>query len=157
MYRYIYASKDLYSVIEQLREADQSVDGYAVYGFRLDSYKYSVGDTTYNSHQLFQDPDYDYEDNLIYPYIDSGYYAGYYAGFYDGGELDGTSAVQFDLYDDASIAKAFKPVQNYAWDDAHKYIMILGGYYYDYGIDPDEVVIEDTKVLFIDDVANVKL
>ena len=153
MYKYIKTSKELHSIIDQLREEDENIAGYDVYGFRMDSFKYSVGDTTYDSHELFQDPDYDYEGNLIYPYIDSGLYAGYY----DGGELNGTSAIYFDLYDDESIAKAFKTVQQYNTTGTYKYIMILGGYYYEWGNDPGEVVIRDAQVLFIDDIASVTL
>ena len=40
LYKYIKASKDLQSVIDQLREEDENIAGYDVYGFRMDSFKY---------------------------------------------------------------------------------------------------------------------
>lgn len=109
---------------------------YNYYGLRIDDYDYNIGDICYNSHNLFEDPDYDYDDNLIYPYCDSGPYE----GFYDGGELDGTCAI--GIWND-NISMALRRTKNYF--GSHLYL--IGSDYAEDGNDPDELIMEDAEVL----------
>lgn len=109
---------------------------YNYYGIRKDDYEYNVDDTCYNSHSLFQDPDYDYEGNLIYPYCDSGPYE----GFYDGGELDGTCAI--GIYD-GGVRQALRRMKTYVGD----HLYLIGSDYIEEGNDTDEFVMEDATVL----------
>lgn len=109
---------------------------YDYYGIRVDDHLYDVGDTCYNSHQLFQDPDYDYDGNLIYPYCESGPYE----GLYDAGELDGTCAI--GIFQD-NIETALKHSKCYS--GSHMYL--LGSEWAHDGNDQDELVMEDAKVL----------
>lgn len=113
-----------------------NMEEYDYYGIRVDDYLYDVGDTCYNSHQLFQDPEYDYDDNLIYPYCESGPYE----GLYDGGELNGTCAV--GIFHD-NIDAALKRAKHYYGD--HMYL--LGSEWAHDGNDPDELIMENAEVL----------
>lgn len=125
--------------VEYIKKAINGTD-FEFYGLRVDDgIRYNVGDTANNSRQLFQDPDFDDDGELIYPYIEDGIYK----GFYDAGELDGTCAIGFDAEDDASIAKAIERVKIYFGD----YIHILGGYYAEGGNDSGELIIRDAEVL----------
>ncbi len=114
---------------------------FGYYGLRADDMDYQVGDICENSHQLFQDPDFDEEGNLIYEEVedhDSPYY-----GFYDAGELDGTCAVKFNLDDEESIAAALETVKIYSGVNLY----IIAGNSVEYGNDEDEIIIEDAEVL----------
>lgn len=125
--------------VEDIKKAISGT-GFGFYGLRVDEgIRYNVGDTASNSHQLFQDPDFDEDGELIYPYIEDGIYA----GFYDAGELNGTCAIGFDAEDDASIAKALKQIKMYFGG----YIHVLGGDYAEYGLDDGEVIVRDAEVL----------
>ena len=90
-----------------------------------------------NSHQLFQDPQYvDFEcTELLYPYISEGTYA----GFYDGGELDGTCALEVS---EGNIEEMLERVMSYG----NKYYLI-GGNSMEYGNDDDEIIINDAEVI----------
>ena len=113
---------------------------FEFYGMRVDDgIQYNVGDIANNSHQLYQDPDFNEEGELIYPYVDQGLYS----GFYDAGELGGTCAIGFDPEEDESILKAIDAVGCYYGD----YIHILGGNCADIGNDIGEVIISDAEVL----------
>lgn len=114
------------------------------YGIRIDSgIRYNVGDAANNSRQLFQDPDFDEDGELIYPYIEGGIYK----GFYDGGELDGTCAIGFNADDDSSIARAIEMIDSYFGD----YIHILGGDAAQGGYDSGELIIGNAEVLGVFD------
>ncbi len=82
--------------VENIKNAINGTE-YEFYGLRVDGgIRYSVGDTANNSRQLFQDPDFDDDGELVYPYIEDGVNK----GLYDAGELDGTCSIRFDSDDD---------------------------------------------------------
>lgn len=113
---------------------------YYHYGLRKDNYEYNIGDTCHKSHQLWQDPEYDEDGELIYPYIEEGPYA----GFYDGGELDGTCSIGIDEYDEVEdIIKKIKLVSEYI--AAHLYL--IAGDWAEGGNDPEESIIRNAVVL----------
>ena len=116
--------------------------GYTYYGLRSDNLKYNIGDICENSHQLFQDPEWDEYGELLYPYI-SDKTSPYY-GFYDAGELDGTCAVKSDPENEESVKNALKTVNNYAGI----HIYLIGGYDKEYGNDEDEIIIIDAEVVY---------
>ena len=124
--------------VKEIKEAIANTE-CEFYGIRVDEIKYSVGETANNSHQLFQDPDFDEDGELIYPYIEDGIYE----GFYDAGELDGTCTIGFDAEDDDSIQKALEKVKIYFGS----YIHILGGDYAEGGNDSGEIIISDAEIL----------
>ena len=76
--------------VEEIRELISKSE-YDHIGIRADNREYQAGEVVDNSHQLFQDPQYndDYTE-LLYPYICEGPYA----GFYDAGELNGACALE---------------------------------------------------------------
>lgn len=124
--------------VKEIKEVIANTE-YEFYGIRVDEIKYNVGETANNSHQLFQDPDFDEDGELIYPYIEDGIYK----GFYDAGELNGTCTIGFDVEDDDSIQKALEKVKIYFGS----YIHILGGDYAEGGNDSGEIIISDAEVL----------
>lgn len=125
--------------VEGIEKAISGTD-FEFYGLRVDEgIRYSIGDTANNSRQIFQDPDFDDDGELIYPYIEDGVYA----GFYDAGELDGTCTIGFDAEDDASIAKALEQIKMYLGD----YIHVLGGDYAEEGNDRGELIIKNAVIL----------
>lgn len=114
---------------------------FEYFGLRADDMEYQIGDICNNSHQLFQDPDFDEEGELIYPAIEdpeSPYY-----GFYDAGELDGTCAVKFDPDDKCSIKAALETVKMYSG----KNLYIIAGDSMEYGNDEGEIIIRDAEVI----------
>lgn len=121
-------------MIEEIRRAILN-DG-CIYGIRVDDFDYEIGDTCNVSHELFQDPKYDANDNLLYPYCETGIYAGYY----DAGELNGTSALEIN---GSNIDKALEQVKMYMG----KNIYIIKGENYENGNDLDEIIIEDAVVV----------
>lgn len=117
---------------------------FSFYGIRVDSgIAYNVGDIANASHQLYQDPYYNEDCELIYPYIEDGIYA----GFYDAGELGGTCTIGFDAEDDASIARALEQIKFYFGD----YMHVLGGDYAEVGSDSGELIIANAEVLGVYD------
>ena len=125
--------------VEDIKNAISGTD-FEVYGLRVDSgIRYSVGDTASNSHQLYQDPLFDMDDELVYPLIEDGIYK----GFYDAGELDGSCAIGFDANNDASIGRAIEMVKIYLGDCIH----VLGGNYAQRGEDAGELIIRNAEVL----------
>lgn len=125
--------------VEDIKKAISGTD-LEFYGLRIDNgIRYNVGDIANNSHQLFQDPDFDEDGELIYPYIEDGINA----GMYDAGDLDGTCTIGFDAEDDTSIAKAIEQIKIYLGENIH----ILGGYYAEVGNDIGELIIREAKVL----------
>ena len=124
--------------VKEIKEAIANTE-YEFYGIRVDEIKYIVGETAHISHQLFQDPDFFDDGELIYHYIEDGIYE----GFYDAGELDGTCTIGFDAEDDDSIQKALEKVEIYFGS----YIHILGGDYAEGGNDSGEIIISDAEVL----------
>lgn len=129
--------------VENIKKAISGTD-FEFYGLRVDEgIRYNIGDIANNSRQLFQDPYFDGEGELIYPYIEDGIYE----GFYDAGELDGTCAIGFDAEDDESIAKALGQIKSYLGD----YIHIVGGDYAEYGNDSEELIISHAEVLEVYD------
>lgn len=113
---------------------------FEVFGIRKDDKLYSVGDAVENSHQLFQDPQYtdDSCQELLYPYISSGCYA----GFYDGGELNGTCALEIR---EDNIDHMLADINQYDG----KNLYLIAGNYYSYGNDENEVVIREAEVIAV--------
>ncbi len=125
--------------VEDIKNTVIDTDFY-FYGVRVDgNILYHVGDTANNSRQLFQDPDFDDDGELIYPYIEDGVNK----GLYDAGELDGTCAIGFCPDDDMSIAAAIKQLKMYPGD----YIHVLGGDCAEGGNDRRELIISNAEVL----------
>ena len=122
--------------VEEIRNLISEAE-YDYIGIRADSRDYRIGEVMNNSHQLFQDPQYaDFEcTELLYPYISEGTYA----GFYDGGELDGTCALEVS---ESNIEEMIERVTSYG----NKYYLI-GGNSMEYGNDDDEIIINDAEVI----------
>lgn len=114
---------------------------FSYFGLRADDMEYQTGDICNDSHQLFQDPDFDEDGELIYPAIEdpeSPYY-----GFYDAGELDGTCAVKFDPDNENSILAALENVKMYSG----KKLYIIAGDSMEYGNDEGEIIIREAEVI----------
>lgn len=129
--------------VEEVKKVCEEYD-FDFFGIRADYINYSVGDICHNSHQLFQDPDWNEEGELIYPLIEdreSPYY-----GYYDAGELDGTCAVAFSPNNEESIKKALENIKDYAGN----YIYIIGGYDCEHGNDDGEIIIREAEVIGIE-------
>lgn len=122
--------------IEGIKKVIKGTD-FEYYGIRVDSKKYTIGDTCANSHQWWQDSDV----AQAYGLTDDDY--GEDMQCWDGGELDGACTIGFDADDDASIARAIEIIGSYFGD----YIHILGGDYAEGGNDISELVIRDAEVL----------
>lgn len=121
------------------RICEESGCGY--FGLRVDDMEYQIGNICNNSHQLFQDPDFDEDGELIYPAIEdpeSPYY-----GFYDAGELNGTCAVEFNPDSEEDIQDALEVAKMYSG----KNLYIIAGDSIEHGNDADEIIIEDAIVL----------
>lgn len=125
--------------LEEIKKAIENTC-FDSYGIRVDECKYEVGDIANNSHELYQDPDFDEDGNLIYPEGE-----GIYEGFYDAGEIDGTCTIGFDPEDDESIQTAIERVRIY-WG---KYVTVVGGDGYGWGNDPGELIICNAEVLAV--------
>lgn len=127
--------------VEDIKKAISGTD-FCFYGLRVDEgIRYNVGDTANNSHQLFQDPEYDDDGELLYLYIEDGVNK----GLYDAGELDGTCTIGFDAEDDESIQKAIEQIKMYFGEHIH----VLGGDYAEGGNDTGEIIIRDAEVLAV--------
>lgn len=124
--------------VEEIKKSIENT-AFEFYGIRIDDVKYNVGEIANNSHQLFQDPEFDENEELVYPYIEEGQYQ----GFYDAGELSGTCAIGFDAEDDDSIWKAISQISVYPGS----YIHVLGGNRAEFGFDFGEIIISDAEVL----------
>lgn len=124
--------------IEEIRDLIGESE-YAYIGIRADDRDYQIGEVMDNSHQLFQDPQYtDFEcTELLYPYISDGPYA----GFYDGGELDGTCALEVS---ENNIEEKLEAVRNYG-----EKIYLIGGNVMQYGNDQNEIIIRNAEVIAI--------
>ena len=121
------------------RICEESGCGY--FGLRVDDMEYQIGNICNNSHQLFQDPDFDEDGELIYPAIEdpeSPYY-----GFYDAGELDGARSVKFDPDDENSIRAALEIVKMYSG----KNLYIITGDSMEYGNDYGEIIVREAEVI----------
>lgn len=125
------------ATVEEIRKITEDTD-YDYFGLRADDFSYSVGDMAENSHQLFQDPDFDEDGELLY---EKG--EGIYSDFYDAGELDGTCTIEFDPENSDSIRNALDAVQRYYGDTIH----VLAGNSMQYGNDCGEIIIRDAIVL----------
>ena len=124
--------------IEEIRNLIGEAE-YAYIGIRADDREYQIGEVMDNSHQLFQDPQYaDFEcTELLYPYISDGPYT----GFYDGGELDGTCALEAS---ENNIEEKLEAVKSYG-----EKIYLIGGNSMEYGNDVDEIIIRDAEVIAV--------
>lgn len=123
--------------VEEIRELISKSE-YDCIGIRADSREYQIGEAVDNSHQLFQDPQYnDAYTELLYPYI----YEGPYAGFYDAGELNGACALEVS---ENNIEEMLKKIKSYG----NKYYLI-GGDSMEYGYDADEIIIRDAEVIAV--------
>ena len=113
-------------------------EGFEHFGLRADNMTYNVGDICENSHQLFQDPEFDENEELVYPAItdkNSPYY-----GFYDAGELEGTCAIKVG---NDSIARSLESVKIYSGN----HLYLIAGNDVEYGYDEDEIIIKDAEVI----------
>lgn len=124
-------------VIEEIRELINELK-YKHIGVRADNRDYQVGEIMDNSHQLFEDPQYndDYTE-LLYPYICEGPYA----GFYDAGELNGVCALEIS---ENNIEKMIEAIKSYG-----EKFYLIGGNTMEYGNDVDEIIIKDAKVIAV--------
>lgn len=124
--------------IEEIRNLIGEAE-YGYIGIRADDRDYHIGEVMDNSHQLFQDPQYaDFEcTELLYPYISDGPYT----GFYDGGELDGTCALEAS---ENNIEEKLEAVKSYG-----EKIYLIGGNSMEYGNDVDEIIIRDAEVIAV--------
>lgn len=114
---------------------------FEYFGLRADDMEYQVSDICNNSHQLFQDPYFDEEGELIYPAIKDPESPNY--GFYDAGELDGACAVKFNPDDENSIRVAMETVKMYSG----KNLYIIAGDLAEYGNDDGEIIIREAEVV----------
>lgn len=130
------------TTLEMIKNAIQALDEDMIednfFGIRIDECRYEVGDIANNSHELYQDPEFDEDGELIY---EEG--QGIYEGYYDAGELDGTCCISFDPQDDSSIEYALSLVSCYYGD----YLHILSGSNVQSGNDEQEIVIKNAKVV----------
>lgn len=123
--------------VEEIRELISKSE-YDCIGIRADSREYQIGETVNNSHQLFQDPQYnDTYTALLYPYICEGPYA----GFYDAGELNGACALEVS---ENNIEKMIEAIKSYG-----EKFYLIGGNTMEYGNDVDEIIIQDAKVIAV--------
>lgn len=114
------------------------------FGIRWDSTKYNIGDDLPNSHQLFQDQEYDENDEPIYP---EG--KGRYEGYYDAGELNGTCSVGIDFFDSSEkIARKIEKSNLYNFNNDCKLYLIQGSDA-EGGNDIDESIIANATVRVI--------
>ena len=127
--------------LENIKSLNLTDMPYEYFGIRADNYVYSIGDTTNNSHQLFQDPMWNEDDELVYPEGE-----GIYSGFYDAGELDGTCSIGFDPEDENSIERALQIISDYFYDSLY----IIAGNYAESGNDIGEIIIRDAVVVAVD-------
>jgi hypothetical protein len=113
---------------------------YEYFGLRKDDFNYNIGDICNNSHELFQDPIYDENDELLYPYCEDGIYKGYY----DAGELDGTCAIMISLNETKNEIqnKLEKMKMYYA-----KNLYLIGSNSFNNGNDNDEIIINNAIVI----------
>lgn len=126
--------------VQEIQEiCENSYFGY--FGLRADDMEYRIGDICNNSHQLFQDPYFDEEGELIYPAIKDPESPNY--GFYDAGELDGACAVKFNPDDENSIRAAMETVKMYSG----KNLYIIAGDLAEYGNDDGEIIIREAEVV----------
>lgn len=115
---------------------------FEVFGIRCDDYEYKIGEILYNSRNTFQDPLYDENDELVYPLIKSGFYK----GNYDAGMLNGTCAVELFTHRENFIEKCLNDIAPYNYC---KYIYLIAGNECEEGNDPDEIIIENARILAI--------
>lgn len=123
--------------VEEIRELISKSE-YDYIGIRADNRGYQAGEVVDNSHQLFQDPQYnDTYTELLYPYICEGPYA----GFYDAGELNGVCALEIS---ENNIEKKIEAIKSYG-----EKFYLIGGNTMEYGNDVDEIIIKDAKVIAV--------
>ena len=123
--------------IEDIENLDLIVEPF--YGLRGDNRNLEVGEMCGNSHQLFQDVQYDDNDELIdYPLLN---------GFFDAGELEGTCAIEIERYADGikrALRYALRPNGSSAYGD---HLYIISGEEAFEGYDPGEIIIRDARVV----------
>lgn len=122
--------------MENIILAEIAKEEYSFYGLRVDVRDYSVGDICSVSHQLYQDPMYDDNDELVYPLIEGGIYG----GFYDAGELSGTCSVEVNA---DNITNAIEILEQYG--DGNIYL--IAGNNAECGNDIGELIISNAKVI----------
>lgn len=110
------------------------------FGLRMDECKYKVGDYANVSHELYQDPIFDLDGELVY---EEG--KGIYSGYYDAGELAGTCVIEFDPNDETGIEEALKRACVYCNDNLH----VVCGRSLGEGNDCDEIIIENAEIIAV--------
>ncbi len=125
-------------MLERIIEKILTEETYEVFGLRKDDKRYEVGDVVNNSHQLFQDPQFNADGKLAYNLVTDGIYK----GFYDAGELNGVCSIEVNKND---IEEALENIKSYDG----KYLYLIAGDKYEYGNDVGEVVIEEAEVVAI--------
>ncbi len=125
-------------ILEIVRNEDTLND---CFGIRWDKKKFKVGANLHKSHLLYQDQEYDHNDNPIYP---EG--KGRYKGYYDAGELNGTSSIGIDYHDTAKVVeKKIEYSLSYSFDNDSNFYLIQG-HSAEGGADIDEWIITNAKV-----------
>ena len=106
-------------------------DSYEFFGLRHDEHAYEIGDGVYNSHQWYQDDPAEWGEDL--PYVEE-------LGLWDGGELDGTCAVEVT---EGGVEQAIKEANKY--DGGHLYLIASSDAWG--GNDYMEIVMSDAVVI----------
>lgn len=102
------------------------------YGIRITDKRLEIGDECECSHELYQDPTFDEDGELVYPYIED-------IGLYDAGELDGTCSISIHSRRAVELANRY----------LGEHMYIIAGNAAEEGNDPDEIIISDAKVVEI--------
>ena len=106
-------------------------DEFEFFGIRHDFREYKIGETTQNSHQWYQDDPTNWGEDL--PYNEE-------LGLWDGGELEGTCAVEVT---EGGVEKAMKAANGY--DGGHLYLIASCDAWG--GNDYREVILSDAVVV----------
>mgnify|MGYP000851674368 CR=1 FL=1 len=126
-------------MINKIIETMQNSE-YEYFGLRKDNFNYEVGDICNKSHELFQDPIYNENYELVYPYCKKGIYKGYY----DAGELNGTSAIRVSTDDtENDIVKMVEEMSIYAGNNLY----LIAGNSFEDGTDNSEIIMEDARII----------
>lgn len=127
------------------RIASQYADDHPFvnFGIRVDD-RLLVPDSMFpNSHELFQDQEYDEDGNEIYPMFEHD------SSLFDAGELDGTSTLGVDVSEDieATADEILTAIKGNAYFG--QYVYLVAGWDEGSGYDPGERLISDATVLSV--------
>lgn len=117
-----------YESIKKIIENEE----YECYGIRADDHCYKIGDICNNSHQWWQD---DPGEESGMEYISE-------MDAWDGGELDGTCALETTL---ENVDEVLRRSKMYFGD----HVYLIAGDNYEGGNDLNEIIIENARVLAV--------